>query len=65
MKSTPTPLTAHNLAEQLVLWRNHSNVRDVMVAGDWRVREHEVIGADLERMQAKTHEQARRLWSQA
>ena len=61
----PTPLTAHNLAEQLVLWRNHSNVRDVMVAGDWRVREHEVIGADLERMQAKTHEQARRLWSQA
>ena len=61
----PTPLTAHNLADQLVLWRNHTHVRDVMVAGSWRVRDHEVLGADLDRMRAKTHEQARRLWSRA
>ena len=33
MRRLPTPLTAHNLAEQLVLWRNHTHVRDVMVAG--------------------------------
>jgi 5-methylthioadenosine/S-adenosylhomocysteine deaminase len=59
----PTPTTAHNLIEQLVLWRNHTHVRDVMVAGHWRVRNRDVLGADLDRMQAATHEQARRLWS--
>jgi len=59
----PTPTTAHNLIEQLVLWRNHTHVRDVMVGGDWRVRNRDVLGADLDRMQAATHEQARRLWS--
>ncbi len=58
----PTPLTAHNLAEQLVLWRNRSHVRDVMVAGDWRVRGGEVRGADLGRLAARTRAQARRLW---
>ncbi|MFQ5556742.1 MAG: amidohydrolase family protein, partial [Acidimicrobiales bacterium] len=26
----PTPVTAHNLVDQLVLWRNHTHVRDVM-----------------------------------
>ncbi len=61
----PTPLSAHNLPEQLVLWRNHTHVRDVMVAGTWRVRDHEVIGADLDQMRARTHEQARRLWARA
>jgi 5-methylthioadenosine/S-adenosylhomocysteine deaminase len=58
----PTPLTDHNLVEQLVLWRNHSDVRDVMVAGDWRVRSGEVLDADLALMRARTHEQALRLW---
>jgi cytosine/adenosine deaminase-related metal-dependent hydrolase len=58
----PTPLSPHNFAEQVVLWRNHSHVRDVMVAGDWRVRGGEVVGADLERLRAHTREQARRLW---
>lgn len=61
----PTPLSVHNLAEQLVLWRNHTHVRDVMVAGTWRVRDGEVLGADLDRMRARTHEQARRLWGRA
>lgn len=61
----PTPLTAENLAEQLVLWRNHSNVRDVMVAGRWRVRDHEVLDADLARLRARSREQALRLWSRS
>ncbi|MCP5027541.1 MAG: amidohydrolase family protein [Actinomycetia bacterium] len=59
----PTPATAHNLADQLVLWRNHSHVRDVMVGGDWLVSGGEVAGADLDAMRERTHEQARRLWS--
>ncbi len=59
----PTPVTGHNLADQLVLWRNHTHVRDVMVGGDWLVTGGEVLGADLEAMRARTLEQARRLWS--
>ena len=61
----PTPVCADNLAEQLVLWRNHSHVRDVMVAGQWRVRDKELLDADLDRLRARTHEQARRLWRQS
>ncbi len=61
--SFPTPATPHNLVEQLVLWRNHSHVRDVMVAGEWRVRGGEVLGADLDRLRARTHEEAGRLWA--
>ena len=35
----------------------------VMVAGEWRVRGGEVLGADLELMRTRVHEQATRLWS--
>ena len=59
----PTPVTEHNLFEQVVLWRNHFHVRDVMVAGAWRVLDHEVLDADLDAMRARTKEQAERLWA--
>jgi cytosine/adenosine deaminase-related metal-dependent hydrolase len=59
----PTPVTEHNLFEQVVLWRNHTHVRDVMVAGAWRVLGSEVLDADLEALRARTREQALRLWS--
>ena len=59
----PTRLTEHNLIDQLVLWRNASHVRDVMVAGQWRVRGGEVLGADLDQMRAATQRQAARLWA--
>ncbi len=58
----PTPITAHNLFEQLVLWRNHRDVDSVMVAGQWRVRKGALLDADLDQMRAKTQEQALRLW---
>ncbi|MBN4059498.1 amidohydrolase family protein [Acidimicrobium ferrooxidans] len=58
----PTPITQHNIADQIVLWRNHSHVRDVMVAGLWRVRRGEVLGADIDRLLAHSREQAVRLW---
>lgn len=61
----PTPLTDHNLLDQLVLWRSGHHVRDVMVAGTWRVRSGEIVGVDLDAMRAKVHEQANRLWSRS
>jgi cytosine/adenosine deaminase-related metal-dependent hydrolase len=59
----PTPIALHNLYEQLVLWRNHTHVRDVMVAGQWRVRNGEVLNADLGAMRARVHESAERMWA--
>ncbi|MGI9604987.1 MAG: amidohydrolase family protein, partial [Acidimicrobiales bacterium] len=59
----PTPITSHNLVEQLVLWRDHPHVTDVMVAGKWRVRKGEVLNTDLGLLRARTNEQAARLWS--
>ncbi len=58
----PTPVTAHNLVEQVVLWRNYTHVRDVMVDGLWRVRNHEVLGVDLDQLGARCRAQATRLW---
>ena len=59
----PTPVTAHNLIDQIVLWRRGTDVSDVMVNGSWRVRGGEVLGADLEKLRAQTNEQAKRLWT--
>jgi cytosine/adenosine deaminase-related metal-dependent hydrolase len=61
--SLPTPLTTHNLLEQLILWRDHHHVTDVMVAGTWRVRGGEVLNTDMARLRSRTSEQAKRLWS--
>lgn len=59
----PTPLAAHNLAEQMLLWGNHTHVRDVMVAGKWRVRNGQVLDADLGALKARVQENARRMWA--
>jgi cytosine/adenosine deaminase-related metal-dependent hydrolase len=58
----PTPVTAHNLYDQLVLWRSHTHVRDVMVAGQWRIRNGIVLEADLGAMRARVRENAERMW---
>ena len=62
-RGLPTPVEAHNLLDQLVLWRSASNVSRVMVGGDWIVDGGEVIGADMDKRRAHTLEQAARLWS--
>ena len=59
----PTPTALHNLYDQLILWRNHAHVREVMVAGQWRVRNGEVLNADFGAMRARVHENAKRMWS--
>lgn len=61
----PTPAAEHNLYDQLVLWRSQAHVRDVMVAGQWRVRNREVLGADLGAMRARAHQAAERMWAKA
>ncbi len=58
----PTPTEAHNLYDQLVLWRSHKHVRLVMVAGQVRVRDGVVLGADEEAILARAHAAAHRLW---
>lgn len=59
----PTPPSAHNLYDQLVLWRSGTDVRDVMVDGAWRVRAGEVLGFDRELERSRVANEARRLWT--
>ncbi|MBI5715339.1 MAG: amidohydrolase family protein [Chloroflexi bacterium] len=61
----PTPTELHNLYDQLVLYRNHTHVRAVMVAGQIRVRDGVVLGADVEAIRARTHAAAKKLWELA
>jgi cytosine/adenosine deaminase-related metal-dependent hydrolase len=58
----PTPLTAHNLLDQLILWRDAVDVHSVMVAGQWLKQNYIVRNADPEALTAKTREAAERLW---
>jgi cytosine/adenosine deaminase-related metal-dependent hydrolase len=58
----PTPVEPHNLYDQLVLWRNHTHIKLVMVAGQVRVRDGAVLGADEDAIRARAHSAARRLW---
>jgi cytosine/adenosine deaminase-related metal-dependent hydrolase len=59
----PTPVTAHNLLDQLILWRDQVDVHSVMVAGNWLKRDYLVLDADPEALVAKTREAAARLWA--
>jgi len=58
----PTPLASHNLADQLLLWRNPRHLRGVMCAGRWLLCDGEVIGVDEEAVRARVVEAAARLW---
>ena len=58
----PSPLKEHNLADQLLLWRNPSDVQGVMCAGRWLMRDGEVLGVDPEAIRTRVSEAAARLW---
>jgi 5-methylthioadenosine/S-adenosylhomocysteine deaminase len=58
----PTPITAHNLLDQLILWRDAVDVHSTMVAGQWLKQNYVVLNADPEALIAKTREAAERLW---
>jgi 5-methylthioadenosine/S-adenosylhomocysteine deaminase len=59
----PTPVTAHNLLDQLILWRDAAHVHSTMVAGRWLKRDFLVLNADVEALHAACRESAGRLWS--
>ena len=61
----PTPVQEHNLYEQMLLYRNAENISAVLVAGEVKVKNDEVLNADWNQLQAHTHEAATRLWSAA
>ncbi len=58
----PTPVEPWNLYDQLLLYRSRRYVRAVMVAGQWRVRNGEVLGVDEAALRTRSHAAARRLW---
>jgi 5-methylthioadenosine/S-adenosylhomocysteine deaminase len=58
----PSPLTTHNLADQTLLWRNSGDIRGVMCAGRWLMRDGEVLGADPAAVRARTSAAASQLW---
>ena len=59
----PTPIRSHNLYEQLLLYGNAGNVKNVWVAGKQKVDQGVVTGADWESLKAKTREAADSLWA--
>ncbi len=61
----PTPASAHNLYDQLVLWRSGLDVREVMVNGEWRVRSGSVDGFDRDHERSRVAHEAQRLWKSA
>ncbi len=61
--SFPTPLKAHNLYEQLLLYRKTGHVQDVWVAGCHLLKGGLVPDADVEMITAHVHEAAEKLWS--
>jgi cytosine/adenosine deaminase-related metal-dependent hydrolase len=58
----PTPLAAHNAADQLLLWRNPAHLRGVMSAGRWLLWEGQVVDQDPEAIRQRVSAAAARLW---
>jgi 5-methylthioadenosine/S-adenosylhomocysteine deaminase len=58
----PTPLAPHNLADQLLLWRNPQHLLGVMCAGRWLLYDGEVLGVDEESVRVRVAGAAQRLW---
>lgn len=61
----PTPVKEHNIFEQMLLYRNADNVSGVLVAGEIKVKDGQVLNADWSELHAKTCEAAERLWEKA
>jgi len=58
----PTPLVAHNLADQLLLWRNPADLRGVLCAGRWLMYDGQVPGYDEADTRRRVVEAAQQLW---
>jgi cytosine/adenosine deaminase-related metal-dependent hydrolase len=58
----PTPLSAGNLMDQMLLWRDPAHIQSVMCAGRWLMRDGELLGVDEARVRARCREAAAELW---
>jgi cytosine/adenosine deaminase-related metal-dependent hydrolase len=61
----PTPLSAGNFFDQLLLWRDPQHVDAVMCAGQWLVRDGEILGVDEPAVRARCRQAAHTLWANA
>jgi cytosine/adenosine deaminase-related metal-dependent hydrolase len=59
---SPTPLEESNLPGHWVHAMTSRHVRDVMVGGEWAVRQRQLARADAMELTARCNEAARRLW---
>jgi 5-methylthioadenosine/S-adenosylhomocysteine deaminase len=59
----PTPIQEHNIYDQLLLFCNAKSVQSVWVAGQLKVNQGEVLGADWDMLKTQTQEAALKLWS--
>jgi putative selenium metabolism protein SsnA len=60
--AAPTPVRASSFAGHWVFGLSARSVRDVMVAGEWVVRDRQLTRADAQELAAGAREQAERLW---
>jgi cytosine/adenosine deaminase-related metal-dependent hydrolase len=56
------PLLADNLASALIFRFGAGMVRDVMVAGEWRLRDRMPVGVDVAELDRRAGETARAVW---
>lgn len=62
---TPTPVEAHNIFDQLVLYRNPQDVKRVIVGGRLVKDNGRVLTLDYGELRAQLAEACRRLWQRA
>jgi cytosine/adenosine deaminase-related metal-dependent hydrolase len=63
--SLPTPLSEHNLYEQLLLYCNAAHVDTVVVAGAVKKANGIVLEADIDNLRMRTQQAAKHLWQKA
>jgi len=61
----PTPLSAHNIYDQLLLYCNASNVDTVVINGKVKKENGVVLDADANALRTGTRQAAERLWKKA
>jgi len=59
----PTPVNEHNVYDQIVLYMNPENVKDVMVDGQWLKRDGELLKMNKEKVREDMRAAAQRFWS--
>jgi cytosine/adenosine deaminase-related metal-dependent hydrolase len=58
----PTPLAAPNLAGHLLFGMKSDHLTDVMIAGNFVMRQKKLVGLEVESIYKKSREAAARLW---